>query len=56
MEIVNAIAIKDESKFDALDLPSQDIQIEYRITTPFMVKAAHDDEDEKKDVVIRGPV
>ena len=55
MEIVNAIAIKDESKFDALDLPSQDIQIEYRITTPFMVKA-YDDEDEKKDVVIRGPV
>ena len=55
MEIVNAIAIKDESKFDALDLPSQDIQIEYRITTPFMVKAAHD-EDEMKDVVIRGPV
>jgi HK97 family phage prohead protease len=55
MEIVNAIAIKDQDKFDSLDLPNQDVQIEYRITTPFVVetKAEKGPDD---DVVIRGPV
>jgi len=54
MEIVNAIAIKDQDKFDSLDLPNQEVQIEYRITTPFIVK--NDEKGPDDDVIIRGPV
>lgn len=56
MELSGAINIKDEDKFDSLDLPSQDVQIEYRIITPFIVKDYEDDEKKNGDVTIRGPV
>ena len=56
MELSGAINIKDQDKFDSLDLPSQDVQIEYRIITPFVVKAYEDDEKKNADVMIRGPV
>jgi len=55
MEIVNAIAIKDQDKFDSLDLPNQEVSIEYRITTPFVVKDATE-KGPDDDVIIRGPV
>lgn len=56
MELSGAINVKDEGKFDSLDLPSQDVQIEYRIITPFRTVDKALDDDKTKDTVIRGPV
>jgi len=49
----NFVEVRQVEKFDALDIVPTEVQIEYRITTPFeVVKAADND----PDVVIRGPV
>jgi HK97 family phage prohead protease len=50
----NFIEVRQVEKFDALDMTQTEVQIEYRITTPFKVmKAVGDD---SPDVIIRGPV
>jgi HK97 family phage prohead protease len=50
----NFIEVRQVEKFDALDINETEVQIEYRITTPFKVMKAVD--DASPDVIIRGPV
>ena len=49
----NFVEVRQVEKFEALDIVPTEVQIEYRITTPFEVVKASEDE---RDVVIRGPV
>jgi len=50
----NFVEVRQVEKFDALDIVPTEVQIEYRITTPFKVVKGPTEDD--PDVVIRGPV
>lgn len=57
---LKARLVKDEDEWTSTNGEESEIQIEYRIQTPFSVVKQHDDEDDyqkdENDVIISGPV
>ena len=55
-DLKTATTISDESKWDIINGSAGEVELHYRMITPFAIAKGYDDEDEKKDVKITGPV